>query len=180
MKRLLFLALTLLESLSICAQTAPANNQSEFELQYERRIKKEYLNGVYIPKDLTDAFIQLNRLIDKDSKSKFKSVPDTLAARKLHFSLGRWMMHNWSFYEGSRLTVSLNRLNLHHPDDMARFVIIAYHRNLNRQPLEVKKLVTLLLEKRTQLEIERQLKGELIQQEVRKLKKDSLSISDPK
>lgn len=152
------------------AQTAPPNNEAEFRAQYERRIRQTYLNGVYIPKDLTDAFIQFNRLIDKDSKDKFISVPDTIAARKLHFSLGRWVTTNWGLYEGSRLSVFLNQLDLYHPDDMARFLIITYHRNLRRVPLDVKTLITELTEQRKELETNRKLKGEVLHEEVKKSK----------
>lgn len=80
------------------------------------------------------------------------------------------MMHNWSFYEGSRLTVFLNGLGLYHPDDMARFIIITYHRSINRNPLEVKALITNLQEKRKATDQERLLKGQVIHQEV--IKKD--------
>lgn len=108
---------------------------------YQKRIQKERLYGVYIPKDLGDAFAQLNKLISKDSKNKFKSANETIAVRKLHFSFGRWMIYNWSFYEGSRFSKYLRKLGIYDPDDMARFVMTTYHRNLNKKPLEVKALI---------------------------------------
>jgi len=119
----------------------PANNQSEFEKKYQRRLTKEYIYGVYIPKDLGDAFISLNKLIDEDTRIEFKNAPEEIVARKLHFSFGRWMIYNWGFYEGSRLSHYLNEVGVYHPDDMARFLIITYHRNLNRRQLNVKELV---------------------------------------
>ncbi len=162
--------LCLLSNTAIASFAQPANNAAQFEKQYKERIQKEYLDDVYIPKDLTDAFVQLNRLIDSASKEKFKKAPEDVVAQRLHFSLGRWMMHNWSFYEGSRLTVFLNGLGLYHPDDMARFIIITYHRSINRNPLEVKALITNLQEKRKATDQERLLKGQVIHQEV--IKKD--------
>ncbi len=164
------LTLYLLAILLTATFGQPANNAAQFDEQYKRRIQKEYLDNVYIPKDLTDAFIQLNRLIDHASKEKFKQAPEDVVARRLHFSLGRWIIHNWSFYEGSRLTVFINGLGLSHPDDMARFIIITYHRSINRNPLEVKALITDLQEKRKAIDQERLLKGQVIHQEV--IKKD--------
>ena len=111
------------------------------EQAYQKRIKKERLFGVYIPKDLGDAFAQLNRLISKESKAKFKKANETIAVRKLHFSFGRWMIYNWSFYEGSRFSDYLRKLGIYDPDDMARFVMTTYHRNLNKKPLNVKALI---------------------------------------
>src|SRR5690606_32780541 len=84
------------------AQEFPVT-EDQFEKEYQKRIQKEFLNGVYIPKDLADCFVQLNRLTDDASKTKFKNMPEEDAARKLHFSLGRWIIYNWGFYEGSRL-----------------------------------------------------------------------------
>lgn len=127
----------------------PPDTPEEYRENYQRRIRKEYLDGVYIPKDLTDAFVTLNTLIDKESKAKFRAVSEDTAATKLHFSLGRWMIRNWGFYEGSRLSHYIREnLDLYHPDDMARFIIITYHRSLNRRPLEVKELLEAFYEKR--------------------------------
>ena len=76
-------------------------------------------------------------------------------------------MVNWGFYEGSRLTVFMNKLGLHHPDDMARFLIVSFHRSLNKTPLEVKKLVEELLEKRESLKQERLEKGTILEETTR-------------
>lgn len=122
--------------------------EEAFEKEYQRRIKKEYLYRVYIPKDLADAFIQLNRLSDRESINKFKGAPEEVASRKLHFSLGRWIIHNWGFYGGSRLSHYLKNLGLTHPDDMARFIIMTYHRNLNKKKLDVKPLIEQLIAER--------------------------------
>jgi len=77
------------------------------------------------------------------------------------------MIVNWGFYEGSRLTAFLNQLDLYHPEDMARFVIITFHRSINRKPLEVKSLVEELQAKRAELDQDRLLQGEILHQETR-------------
>lgn len=64
--------LCLLSNTAIASFAQPANNAAQFEKQYKERIQKEYLDDVYIPKDLTDAFVQLNRLIDSASKEKIQ------------------------------------------------------------------------------------------------------------
>lgn len=172
-KNLSFLLILLLGLSAASAQTdSPPGNQAEYEKEYESRIKRDHLYGVYIPKDLTDAFIQLNRLIDEPSRQKFKSMPEDEAASRLFFSFGRWITHNWGFYGGSRLSHYLRQLGVSHPDDMAQFIIIAYHRNLNRNPLEVKALVERFRAKRLE-EIEAKRKeGTIIHEETRKRAKD--------
>lgn len=155
-----------LGSLALSAQKPPESLE-EYEKAYEYRIRQEYLYGVYIPKDLTDAFIQLNKLIDEPSKQKFKSIDEEEATRKLFFSLGRWISHNWGFYGGSRLSHFLKGLGLSHPDDMASFVIITYHRNLNRKPLEVRPLVEKFKAERLKEQEERRKQGDVIFEETR-------------
>jgi len=147
----------------------PPATKEAFRKNYQRRIQKEYLNGVYIPKDVPDAFMQFNQLIDKESKQKFRKVNENTAVTKLHFSLGRWIILNWGFYEGSRLSHYLRtNLEIYHPEDMARFLILTYHRNLNGESLNVKELVEEIQQKQ---EVQRQQlleQGTIIHEETRK------------
>jgi len=143
-----------------------------FQKNYNKRIKKERLYGVYIPKDVPDAFAQLNKLTPREAKANFKSVPEEVAVKKLHFSLGRWIIHNWGFYEGSRLSHHLRQIGVAHPDDQARVIITVYHRYLNKTPLAVKELATYYTEKRRkELEEKKKQHGQVLSKEVRKKQK---------
>ncbi len=166
--RFIITAIALLFCATLIGQ--PPSSREEIEAEYQRRIRQETLNGVYIPKDLTDAFVQLNKLIDEESKMAFKTVPEDTAARKLFFSFGRWVTRNWGFYGGSRLSHFLRELGVTYPEDMARFIIITYHRNLNRKPLNVKELVEQFAEKRRQEHLELLEGGKIIREETRKRK----------
>ena len=157
--------------LGLAYTQGPPTNEEEYLKNYDRRIKKEYIFGVYIPLDLADAFTQLNRLTDKSSKAKFKVMEEELAAEKLHFSLGRWIIHNWGFYDGSRFSHYLKKLGISHPDDMARFVIVSYHRNLNRKSLNVKEQVEYYKNGRLKQAQERQKKATILFETTRPAKK---------
>ncbi len=164
-KHHIFILLVFL-SVSLSAQPGtPA--KSDPEKLYQKRIKQEYLHGVYIPKDLSDAFVQFNKLIEKPTREKFRNVPEAEADRRLHFGFGKWISHNYAFFDGSRFSVYLNNLGLYDPDDMITFVITTYHRNLNKKKLDVKPLLESLIEKREKIKKERKLKGELISEEKR-------------
>ena len=144
MRLSLIFSLILLFSFTSFTSTAqnkdpkPASTEEEYEKSYQRRIKRERLHGVFIPKDLADAFVQLNILVDKSSQTKFKGMPEADAVKKLHFSFGRWIIHNWGFYGGSRYSDYLRRLGIYHPEEMASFTILMYHRYLNKTDLDVK------------------------------------------
>jgi len=147
----------------------PPVSEEDFDKVYEQRVQQEMLYDVYIPKDLTDAFIQLNKLIEEDSKLKFKNMPEAQAGVKLHFSFGRWIIHNWGFYGGSRFSKYLNTLGLYDPDTMARFVIITYHRNLNRKPLDVKPLLDQFEQEKQKKLGEEKAKQKILSEQTRKL-----------
>jgi hypothetical protein len=140
----------LLGSIMICFFLAPSANFAQVksppssisaaEQRFQENITKDRINGVYIPKNLEDAFVQLNKLIDPKAKASLLKIPEEVAASKLHFSLGRWMIVNWNFYEGSRFSNYLSSAGITFPDDMADFMIRAYHRHVNAQPVDFKTL----------------------------------------
>ena len=172
MKNCKWLLLAVLPIISCYAFAQPAQTKEEFEKNYQKRIQQEVLEGQYIPKDLTDAFVQLNKLIDADSKIRLKSVSEEEAVHKLYFSFGRWIIENWGFYGGSRLSHYLRELGVAHPEDMSQFIIVSYHRNLNRKELNVKEQVTAYQEKRKQEHLDHLAKGKVIKEQTRKVPKN--------
>lgn len=177
-KVLLFCLGFLLTGTSVVyAQEEPVATEAEYDKAYERRIQQEYLYGVYIPKDLSDAIVQLNKLAERESLQKFRMAEEEEAVRKLHFSLGRWMIHNWGFYGGSRLSHALKDMGLHHPDDMARLIIRSMHRSLNKKPIEVKAQIAVLQEAREAERKKRMESAEIIYEEKRQLNRDSIERS---
>jgi hypothetical protein len=143
------------------------NDRAAFEKQYQERILQEVLNGVYIPFDLDDAFGELERLSDRDMIVKFQSANEDTIAKKLHFSLGRWMIRNWGFYEGSRLSHYLKEAGLAFPDDMAKFIIVSWHRKLNQKPIDQESQILAIQEFRKQEAIEREKRKKVIKVEKR-------------
>ena len=115
---------------------------------YHWRIGQEELDGVYIPADIAECFIELDKKVSTASKTKFKSADEMFVMQKLHYSLGRWIWYNWGFYEGSRLSVYMNKVGVHQPEDMADFIVVAYHRHLNEKPLNAKELVEFFQERK--------------------------------
>lgn len=135
---------------------------------YEQNIKKEYINDVYIPINLDEAIEELNRLADKQAIAKFKEGDEELVSKKLHFGLGRWIIHNWNMYEGSRFSHYLRKEGISFPDDMARFVIVSFHRHLNNKDLDIENRIKIIKEKRKKEYEERMSKQKIIKEYTRK------------
>lgn len=141
--------------------------EDPYQKKYEWRIRQEVLYGVYIPKDVNEALLELNRLTDAESKAKLKAMSEQDVVNKLFFSLGRWMSYNWSFYDGSRLTVNLRNMGIYSPEDMSRFLMILFHRSLNKKPLEIKELLQQFQEKEEREKQEKLNKGTILHEEIR-------------
>lgn len=149
-------------------QEGPPSDEKEFEKQYQERIKKDKLNNVYIPKNLDDAMLQLDKIISQESQAKIKAIPEDSVCLYMHNRLGQWMILNWGFYGGSRLSHYLRSAGVTFPDDMADFLILAYHRKLNGKPVEIKELATYFREKRKKEYEAEKKEGKVIQEETRK------------
>jgi hypothetical protein len=146
----------------------PANNEEEFEQRYRERITKDKLYGVYIPKNLADAMVQLDKNISAESQAVIKAIPEDSVVDRLHNRLGRWMINNWGFYEGSRLSHYLRSAGVTYPDDMADLLILAYHRHLNGKPADIKETAQYYRETRKKEFQEEKKEGKVIGEEVRK------------
>jgi hypothetical protein len=151
---------------AMAAGQSPDSAEILQEQKYRERIQQEYLFGVYIPANLAEAINELNKLTSREARETFASRPEAEAVRKLHFSFGRWMIYNWGFYQGSRLSHSLKEeFGLSYPDDQARLIMIAYHRVLNQKPLELEAVAEKFKDYRQEKWAERVEQGEVLHEE---------------
>lgn len=108
---------------------------------YQARVKEEKLDGMYIPRDLYDAFRELDKLMDEDSKKMFMAFADEEVDRKTHGSLGVWLEHKWSMSEGSRLSEYFRKMRVPHYDYMIGIILTSYHRHLHGKDLKIEEQV---------------------------------------
>ena len=136
MNRIWFTYFFLLLALS---PTLSQNAEAEYHKKYEENIQLEYINDIYIPLDVMDAMTQIDDLSNEEGRARLLEANEELAAERLVFGLGKWMIVHWNFYEGSRISHVLKSYGVTMPDDMARFLIVSYHRHLRNVPQELKK-----------------------------------------
>lgn len=152
----------------VFGQDGPPNDEKEYQRQYQERIKKDRLFGVYIPKNLDDALLQLDKLIPPKKQAELLLMPEDSVCKKLHNSLGRRIMDNWGFAGGSRLSHYLKSAGVTFPDDMADFILVSYHRKLNGKPINLKEQATYYREKRHKEHEAELKKGKVIKEEKKK------------
>ena len=90
---------------------------------------------VYIPTDLDDCFVELNRMLHPKFIEKLKSGEES--AIDQHFGLGLWIRNNWGLWANLRLNRYFHEKGIFHPDDMSGIILTSYLRHLNNQPIEL-------------------------------------------
>jgi hypothetical protein len=98
---------------------------------YLAKLDKDSLNGIYIPKDLKDCFLQLDKILTSEDREQIKNLKDRNETINFHHSLGMWIRNNWGLWGGSRLQKYLLEKNLNHPDEMSSLILEFYFDWLN-------------------------------------------------
>ena len=99
--------------------------------EYLDRLQKDTLNGVYIPKNLEDCSIQLDKLLSKENKQEIKNLDSKQAIIKFHHGLGTWIRNHWGLWSGSRLQKYFIENNIKQPDEMSKVILEYYYEWLN-------------------------------------------------
>jgi hypothetical protein len=147
------------------SEGGPPSEEKEFERQYQERIKKDRLYGIYIPKNLDDALLQLDKLLSPQKQTELMMMPEDSVCKQLHLTLGKRIIENWGFYGGSRLSHYLRSAGVTYPDDMGDFIMLAYHRKLNGKPVVLKDLVIHFRKFRAKENEARKRRGKVIKEE---------------
>lgn len=170
MKKISIFCLILGFTLSLSAQ-AVYESAEEAEKQYNLNIKQTHLEGVYIPASVEEALDELKKLSDEESLNKFAEAPIDEVAEKLHFGLGRWMIVNWQFYTGSRLSHLIKGKGVKTPDAMSQYLIRHLHANLNKETLDEEEILKKVNAKHEAEMKKLKANDKLIKKEIRKIKK---------
>ncbi|MBT8219568.1 MAG: GTP cyclohydrolase [Bacteroidia bacterium] len=169
MMRFLFIFLL---SVPFVSANAQVKSDADYLREYQERISKEYINKIYIPADLADSHQQLDEVMERDAKIKFMTLTEIEATKKYHFILGRWVIKNWSLDEGSRLSKYMRDKGVFRSDDMAKYILLTYHRYLHGNPLGEEELLIQLAEKYAKEKAKRAAGQELLHSETRKRKQN--------
>lgn len=100
---------------------------------YKKRIVADSINGIYIPKNLEECFLELNKLLKTKDIEAIKNLKDRNETILYHHGFGTWLRNNWGLWGGSRLQQYLIAKGLRHPDDMSATILEFYYDWLNGQ-----------------------------------------------
>ncbi|HNY07345.1 MAG TPA: hypothetical protein PKL64_04585 [Bacteroidales bacterium] len=106
---------------------------------YNKRIIADSINGLYIPKNLEECFLELNKLLKPKDIETIKNLKSKDDMNLYHFGLGTWLRNNWGLWGGSRLQQYFFKKGIDHPDNMSGIILSYYYDWLNGQHDEWKK-----------------------------------------
>lgn len=109
----------------VAAKERELERQKEYEA-YLLRLTADSINGVYIPRDIEDCFLQLDTLLSPRDLQTIRNYESCDKMNNLHFSLGMWIRNNWGLWIGSRLQQYCLKRGLNHPDDMSGKILDLY------------------------------------------------------
>ncbi len=100
---------------------------------YKKRIVADSINGFYIPNNLEECFIELNKLLKPKDIETIKNLKDRDETILYHHGFGTWLRNNWGLWGGSRLQQYLLKKGVNHPDSMSSIILEYYYDWLNMQ-----------------------------------------------
>lgn len=113
------------------------------------------IDGRYIPKNLDDAFQQLDTILDSNNQKSFIIEDEESAVSGEHFGLGMAIRNSWSLWGSSRLQRSIySEYGVKHPDRQSSFILTLYHRRLRGTDLDIEQLKTIIQEQEAKQEEE--------------------------
>ncbi len=104
--------------------------------EYSRRVCLiDSFNGVYIPKNLSEAHLELDNLLNDTTKVAIKNGESS------HFGVGLWIRNNWGLWGGGRLSCFFEERELYHPDNISSLIIYTYQMRLNNHSFDSEAII---------------------------------------
>jgi hypothetical protein len=99
------------------------------------------IDGRYIPKNLEDAFQQLDSLLEPYYKERFILEDEETAVRKEHHGLGMSIRNSWCLWGSSRLQRYIySEYGIKQPDSQSSFILTLYYRKLKGLDLNIEQI----------------------------------------
>lgn len=100
---------------------------TEQQQSLEKQMTAETVEGVYIPKNLGECFVELDRLLPEVDKKEMRALPNRDEMIRYHFGLGMWMRNNWVLWGGSRLQKYFIDKGVTDPEEMSSVILYHYY-----------------------------------------------------
>jgi len=94
------------------AENITQQQKQKREEEFKKRLTLSVIDGIYIPKDMQECMLELDKILNHESKSELKS-PSKFSDFNGHMGgLGMWIRNNWGINGGSRLLQYFKERNI--------------------------------------------------------------------
>ncbi len=104
----------------------------------------EYINGIYIPENLSQCFKQLDNMLGDNNIHEIKSKSETEFLTNSHFNIGLWIRNNWGLWQGSRLYYYFETKGISEPDNISSIILTSYYRNIKGHKIKLEEQINKL------------------------------------
>ena len=137
MKKYILLCFLFLIFMSLTTQLyAQETDSLKEERLFQERIVKDTIDGVYIPKDISDCMVAIDAFTPDSIRESINNLPTEEFCSRYHLNLGMWIRNNWGLWGGSRLQTYFFNLGICEPDDMSGIILTSYSRHVKKEPLK--------------------------------------------
>lgn len=91
-------------------------------------------NKSYIPRDLEEAVLALDKLISEEEKPELRKMGEDEFLAATHLGIGMYLRNEWGLWKKSELSEYFRRRGIFHPDDMSGEILKSYYKFLCQRP----------------------------------------------
>ena len=93
------------------------------------------------PKNLDESLNILNDVTSDALKDWIICLKDGEFGAIVHHNIGQYIRNRWGLWGNSPLSRFMNRLGIHHPDDMSSIILDSFQRRLKKEDIKLKEQV---------------------------------------
>ena len=94
--------------------------------ELQKRLVSESINGRYIPRDLGDSFVQLDKELPEVERKEMADLGKRNEMIRYHLDLGMWIRNNWGLWGGSRLQKYFTDKGVTDAEEMSSVILYLY------------------------------------------------------
>lgn len=96
-------------------------------------VSESVIDGVYIPKDIEDCFLELSKPEYNEIRTLLLTIIENNIDRNFKGTVDFW--HKWYFHEASRLTKYFNDLGIMYAKSMQDIILHTFYRKMHDSPI---------------------------------------------
>ena len=111
--------------------------EKAWEQEDKIRYETDTLRGIYIPKDVEDCVVEIDKMVRDSTKYQILDLHEDEFAANQNQYFGRILRNNWQLWNGSRLSQYFSLKGIQHPEAMSGFILKSYHRYLAEKTIDL-------------------------------------------